>query len=184
MKKNLGSKSLLYPQPVLIIATYDENNNPDAMNAAWGGVYDYDRVVLSLSERHKTYKNIMLKKAFTISMATADYVVACDYVGVESGNKVPNKMEKAGFTVTKSEFVDAPVIDQLPLALECELAGLTADGNVIGKIVNVVADESILTDGKVDIMKLKPITFDPACNGYHIIGEKVGNAFSDGLSLK
>ncbi len=184
MRQNFGVKQWLYPQPVLIIATYDENGKPNAMNAAWGGVYEHNQVVLCLSEGHRTYKNIMAKKAFTVSFADADHVVACDYVGMASGNKEPDKMEKAGFTVTKSEFVDAPYINELPMALECKFVGLTAEGNIIGEIINVNADESVITDGKVDITKLKPITFDPAGNGYYVVGEKVGNAFKDGLALK
>ena len=179
---NFGAKPLMYPQPVLIIGTYDENGVPNAMNAAWGITTDFKEITISLSD-HKTTDNLKVKKAFTVSMATEDQVVACDYVGIESGRKVPDKFEKAGFHATKSEFVDAPLIDELPLALECKVKSFT-DGILVGEIVNVSADDSVITDGKVDMKKLRPIAFDPFNNAYVGIGEKVGNAFSDGAKLK
>ena len=179
---NFGTKPLMYPQPVLIIGTYDENGVPNAMNAAWGITTDFQEITISLSD-HKTTDNLKVKKAFTVSMATEDQVVACDYVGIESGRKVTDKFEKAGFHATKSEFVDAPLIDELPLALECKVKSFT-DGILVGEIVNVSADDSVITDGKVDMKKLRPIAFDPFNNAYVGIGEKVGNAFSDGAKLK
>ena len=121
MRKNFGAKPYTYPQPVLIISAYDENGTPDAMNAAWGGISDDTQISMCLSAGHKTVKNIQARKAFTVSMADAAHVVACDYVGIVSGNKVPDKFEKAGFHATKSEFVDAPLIDELPMTLECTL---------------------------------------------------------------
>ncbi len=185
MRKNFGVKSWLIPQPVLIIGSYDENGVPDAMNAAWGGQYGADLVQLSLSEGHKTTKNIKAKGAFTVSFADASHVAACDYVGMASANDTSDKMKKAGFTVTKSEFVDAPVINELPVALECKLVKINEDGNVIGEIVNVCADESVLgEDGSIDITKLRPIIVDPINHGYFAIGERVGNAFRDGAALK
>ena len=167
---------------ILIIGTYDENGVPNAMNAAWGITTDFKEISISLSE-HKTTDNLAKRGAFTVSMATEDQVVACDYVGIESGRKVPDKFEKAGFHATKSEFVDAPLIDELPLALECKVKSFT-DGILVGEIVNVSADDSVITDGKVDMKKLRPIAFDPFNNAYVGIGEKVGNAFSDGAKLK
>lgn len=185
MRKNFGPKTWMYPMPVLIVGTYDEMGNPNAMNAAWGGIYDTDQVMLCLSHGHKTYQNIQAKKAFTVSMADASHVAACDYVGMESGNKVANKLEKAGFTTQKSEFVDAPIIRELPMTLECRLAGETPEGILIGQIVNVSADESILNaDGKIDPGLLRPITFDPVHNVYRTLGEPVGRAFQDGAALK
>lgn len=142
-------------------------------------------VELCLSAGHKTTKNIKSQKAFTVSFADAAHVVPCDYVGIASANDTPDKMEKAGFTVTKSEFVNAPVINELPLALECRLVKVTEEGNIIGEIVNICADESILdSEGKIDVTKLRPISFEPVSNGYHVLGERVGSAFSDGNSLK
>lgn len=185
MRKNFGVKSWFYPLPVLIIGSYDENGAPDAMNAAWGGLYDADKVELCLSAGHKTTKNIKAKGAFTVSFADAAHMAACDYVGMVSANDTPDKMQKAGFTTEKSGFVDAPVIKELPLTLECELIKINEDGNVIGRIVNISADESILDgSGAIDVTKLLPISFEPVSNGYYVLGERVGNAFKDGGSLK
>ena len=185
MRKNFGAKALLYPQPVFIIGSYDENGVPNAMNAAWGGISESDEVSLCLSAGHKTVKNILARKAFTVSMATADTVVPCDFVGLVSGNQVADKLEKAGFHTEKSEFVDAPIIRELPMAVECELISYDPETcRMVGRIVNVCAEESVLTDGKIDPMKLRPITYDSMNHAYHVLGEKVGNAFSDGAALK
>ena len=185
MRKNFGSKPWLYPQPVLIIGTYNEDGTADAMNAAWGGMYDSDKVMLCLSAEHKTTANIKNRKAFTVSFADAAHVVPSDYVGIVSANKDPEKMQKSGFHTTKSELVDAPLIDELPVSMECTLLKITEDGNIIGQIVNVSADESVLDgDGNIDLSKFRPISFDPVHSGYHVLGEKVGNAFRDGAALK
>lgn len=185
MRKNFGAKPYTYPQPVFIIATYGEDGTADAMNAAWGGISESTEISMCLSPGHKTVKNILARGAFTVSMADAAHVVACDYVGIVSGNKVPDKLEKAGFHTTKSEFVDAPIIDELPMAVECTLISYDAQScRLVGKIVNVSADESILGEnGKIDPAKLEPITFDPVNNTYLKLGEKVGNAFQDGAAL-
>ena len=184
MRKNFGVKSWLYPQPVLIVGTYDAEGNPDAMNAAWGGQYSSNQVMLALG-KHKSTENIRQKGAFTVNFATASQVVASDYVGIVSANDEPDKMKKSGFTTTKSEFVDAPLINELPLALECKLVKFNEDGKVIGEIVNVCADESILDEaGNIDAAKLDAIIFDPANATYLKLGEKVGNAFQDGAKLK
>ncbi len=185
MRKNFGVKSWFYPLPVLIIGTYDENGNADAMNAAWGGLYDANKVELCLSEGHKTTKNIKEKKAFTVSFADAAHIVPCDYVGIVSANNTPDKMTKAGFTTEKSSFVEAPIIKEMPLTLECKLDSITENGNIIGEIVNISADESILgADGNIDVAKLRPIAFEPVSNGYYELGGRVGNAFKDGNQLK
>ena len=186
MRKNFGVKTWLYPMPVFIVAAYDNEGNPNAMNAAWGGIYTDNMIGICLSEDHKTTQNILATRAFTVSMATADQVVACDYVGIVSGNKEPDKFHKAGFHATKSEFVNAPIIDELPMTLECELVSYdTETCFMVGKIVNVSADEKILNEnGKIDLSKLRPITYDPCNHDYIELGAKVGNAFSDGKSLK
>lgn len=185
MRKNFGAKTWMYPLPVLIVGSYDENGKADAMNAAWGGIYDTNHVVLCLSENHKTTKNIKERKAFTVSFADVAHVEACDYVGLVSGNNTEDKMEKAGFTTEKSQFVDAPVICELPMTLECSLVKVNEDGNLIGEIVNVSAEERILgEDGLIDVRKLQAISFDPVHNDYLVLGEKVGNAFQDGNALK
>lgn len=184
MRKNFGAKPYLFPQPVMIIGTYDENGKSNAMNAAWGGIVGSDEVVVDLGS-HKTTDNIMLNKAFTVSVGDVEHMLACDYVGLVSGNKEENKMEKAGFTTTKSEFVNAPVINELPLTLECELADVIDGSKFIGKIVNVSIDESVLgDDGELSLEKFSPITYDTVHYGYYRLGEKVGNAFKDGAALK
>ena len=179
---DFGAKPWVFPMPVLIVGTYDENGVPNAMNAAWGCITDMAEISISMSE-HKTTANFAKTGAFTVAFATEDTVVACDYVGVESGNKVPNKFEKAGFTAVKSSKVNAPIIQELPMSLECKVKSFV-DGILIGEIVNVNADESILTDGKIDYKKLKPITYDPVTNDYVALGATAGKAFSDGLKLK
>ena len=147
-----------------------------------------------MSSGHKTTKNILKKKAFTVAFGTADTVAACDYVGLVSANNVGDKMQRSGFTTTKSAVIDAPVINELPLALECKLEKVTEDGNVIGKIVNICADESILgsgstreiafENGEIDYKKLRPISYEPVKNEYVVMGESVGKAFSEGKKLK
>ncbi len=185
MRKNFGVKPYLYPQPVFIIGTYGENNIPNAMNAAWGGMSEENQITMCLSRGHKTTKNILNKKAFTVSMATASTVVECDYFGIVSGNQEPNKIEKAGFTVTKSEFVDAPIINELPMTLECRFISYDEQTcQMIGEIVNISADEKILTDGKIDPEKLEPISYDPVNHYYLKVSQKVGNAYIDGKKLK
>lgn len=185
MRKNFGKKTWVFPCPVLIIGTYDEKGNPDAMNAAWGGVYDTNQVMLCLSDDHKTAKNILLKKAFTVSFADAKHVVEADYVGIVSANDVPDKLKRAGLHSVKSEFVDAPLLTDFPLAIECALDHVNEDGMIVGNIVNVSADETVL-DGKgnVDLGKASIITYNSAQHDYRVLGEKVGNAFSDGKKIK
>ena len=185
MRKNFGTKSWFYPLPVLIIGSYNEDGTPDAMNAAWGGLYDSDKVVLCLSSSHKTTANIQKRGAFTVSFADAGHLVPADYVGMVSLHHEPHKMEKSGFHTVKSDYVDAPLIDELPVALECRLCKINEDGNIIGQIVNVSIDEEVLgSDGNLDFSKFRPISFEPVHNGYHLMGERIGNAFQDGGTLK
>ncbi|MBR3588443.1 MAG: flavin reductase family protein [Clostridia bacterium] len=186
MRKNFGSKPMVYPMPVFIVGSYDENGVPNAMNAAWGGISEENEISICLSPDHKTVKNILKTGFFTVSMATADYIRECDYVGVVSANKVPDKFAKAGFHEVKSEFVNAPLIEELPMALECKMLSYDEKScRMTGEIINVSADEKILDEnGKIDVKKLKPITFDPVEHTYITLGEKVGKAFCDGLELK
>lgn len=186
MRKNFGAKPWTYPQPVFILATYGQDGTPDAMNAAWGGVSEENELSMCISAGHRTTANILARGAFTVSMATVEQLVACDYVGIESGNNVANKVEKAGWHTTISEFVDAPLIDELPMAVECKLVSYDPEScRLVGRIVNVSADESVLDgDGKIDPDKLQPIIFDPVHSAYHKLGGKVGNAFRDGARLK
>lgn len=184
MRKNFGAQPFLYPQPVMIIGTYDENGKANAMNAAWGGIVGRDEIIVDLSS-HKTTKNLEKTNAFTVSVADTKHMVACDYVGVESANNCEDKMEKAGFTTTKSEFVNAPIINELPLTLECELVKVIDGSKYLGKIKNVSIDEEILgDDGKLSLDKFKPISFDTVHATYIELGKVVGKAFHDGLQLK
>lgn len=182
MRKNLGKKMMVTPQPVLMIGTYDENGVADVMNAAWGGQYDYSQIVISLSE-HKTTDNLRLKKEFTVSFATKDTTKISDYFGVVSGRE-QDKIAKSGVHIRKADFVDAPIIEEYPLTVECKVVSFE-DGILIGEVVNTSADERILNeDGKVDLTKLQPIVFDAFLNKYRAVGDIVGNAFKDGLELK
>lgn len=184
-RKDFGAKPLSYPQPVWIIATYDENGKPNAMNAAWGGISEMKEVSVCLSPGHKTCKNFEKTGAFTISMADAKHVVGCDYVGIESGNKESDKFAKAGFTATKSGFVNAPIINELAVCLECKVISYNKNSCILkGEIVNVSVDEEAMTDGKVDVAKVAPICFDPFNHAYHVLGDKVGDAWGSGKELK
>ena len=175
---------MVYPMPVFIIGTYDENGVPNAMNAAWGGITEEDEITICVSADHKTTENFTRTGAFTVSMATADFVKECDYVGIISGNKVKDKLERCGLHTVKSELVDAPIITELPMALECRVKSYDADScRLVGEIVNVSCDEEYLTDGKIDPAKLRPITFDPSNDKYIELGAVVGTAFMDGCNL-
>ena len=186
MRKNFGAKAMCYPMPVFIIGTYNADGSPNAMNAAWGGISEETEITICIDNTHKTAENLLARKAFTVSMATARMMAACDYVGIVSGTKEPEKFAKAGFHATKSEFVDAPLIDELPMALECELLSYDEETcRLVGRIVNVCADESVLGEnGKVDVAKLQPITYDPMNHHYLVLGEKEGQAFHAGVALK
>ena len=186
MRKDFGAKPITYPQPVLIIAAYGEDGIPDAMEAAWGGISDEKEISICISAGHKTTKNILARGAFTVSMADVEHVVECDYLGIVSANDVPDKFARAGFHAIRSKFVDAPLIDELPMAVECKLISYDKQScRLVGEIVNVCADEGVLNaEGKIDPAKLRPITLDPMNNAYLVVGEKVGNAFQDGKKLK
>ncbi len=185
--KDLGAKSVITPQAVLLIATYDENGKEDVMNAAWGGQCGPNHIAFNLGS-HQTTLNLDAKQAFTVSFADKDNYVAADYVGIVSAKDEPEKMKKAGFTFTKSSFVDAPVINEMKLTIECKVVDrqeLLGEIRYVGEIVNAKADESILDENdKVDFGKLQPIIFDSESLGYRVIGERIGNAFKDGAQLK
>ena len=179
-RKNFGPNHALVttPQPCVMIATWDADHNPDVMMAAWAGQYDAKQIVISLS-KHKTTENLELTGAFTVSFADIRTVAESDYLGIVSGNQVPDKVARVGFTVTPSPNVDAPLINEYPLTLECKVISWE-DGILVGEVVNQSADERILTDGKVDLSKLQPIVFDAAGMCYRAIGEVVGGAWNAG----
>ena len=184
MKTNLGNKNWLFPMPVLMIGTYGEDGTPDVMNAAWGGITLEDEITICIDTSHKTWANIAARKAFTVAFGTAGTVASCDYLGLVSGNTSPDKVAKSGFTVTKSAFVDAPVINELPLVLECKLVSINEETcNVVGKILNCAVEESAMTDGKPDADKMRPLCFDTCQHRYRLMGEVVAEAFSVGKEL-
>lgn len=173
--------------PVLMVASYNEDGSVNVMNAAWGTMQERGTVALNLTETHKTVKNIKVKGAFTVSIADVAHVVEADYFGVESGNKVANKFENSGLTASKAEKVDAPVINEFPLCLECEFIEYQNSEygcGVIGKVVNITADESVMNGDKIDMSLVNAIAFDPYTHGYYRVSERVGEAFKDGLHLK
>ncbi len=185
MRKNFGAKTWAYPMPVFIVAAYDNDGVPCCMNAAWGGTYDTNQIMVCLADDHKTTKNIIESGAFTVSIADSKHVIEADYVGIVSGNTEPQKMQKAGLTTVKSDFVNAPIINEFPMTIECKLLKFNEDGICIGEIVNVSADEAVLgDDGLIDVAKLGAITYDPVHHTYIKLGEKAGNAFADGKKLK
>ena len=186
-RTSLGAQLYVTPQPALMIATYDADGNPDVMMAAWGGQFDHNQVCFSLS-KHKTTDNLRLNKAFTLSYADASTVAQSDYFGIVSGNDIPDKVAKAGFTVTKSANVNAPIINEYPLAMECRVVVMRDDTEggawVVGEIVNAIADPSILTNGKIDIRKLNPVAWDASSLNYFTIADSVGKAWNSGMALK
>lgn len=187
MRKKLNITEGIFPMPVLMVATYNEDGSVNVMNAAWGTMQARNTVALQLTESHKTVKNIKVRGAFTISIADASHVVEADYFGIESGNRVSNKFEKSGLTASKSEIVDAPIINEFPLCLECKFIEYQNNEygiGVIGKVVNVTADEKVMNDDKLDMSLVDAIAFDPYTHGYYRVAERVGEAFKDGLQLK
>ena len=184
MKKSIKTTEAIFPMPVLMIGTYNEDGSVNVMNAAWGTMFERDQVILNLTETHKTVKNIRERKAFTVSLANAKNVAAADYLGMVSGNNTPNKFENSGLTSTKSENVDAPIINEFPICMECDLLEDESNWGIVGKVVNTLVDEEVMTNGNVDINLLEAIAFDPYTHGYYKVTDRVGNAFKDGLQLK
>ena len=187
MRKDIKTTEGIFPMPVLMVATYNEDGSVNVMNAAWGTMLERGHVILNLTETHKTVKNIKARKAFTVSIADAAHLTEADYFGVVSGNNTSDKFANSGLTAIKSEHVDAPVIQEFPLCMECEFIeyqGGEYGCGVIGKVVNTTADEKVMNGGKVDISKVDAIAFDPYTHGYYKVTERVGEAFKDGLSLK
>lgn len=182
-RTNMGAKIFVTPQPALMIGTYDEQGNPDVMMAAWGGQCDNNQVCFRLSP-HRTTTNLRQTKEFTLSFATQRDVAESDYFGTVSANDVPDKIAHAGFTVTKSQNVNAPIINEYPLTLECRVVEIQErDGDgcfVIGEVVNTIADPAILTDDKIDLDKLQPVVFDASSLSYRSIGAAVGQAWGSG----
>ena len=183
MRKNIKTTEGIFPMPVLMVATYNEDGSVDVMNAAWGTMFERNQVVLNLTETHKTVKNIKERKAFTVSIADSKHVVEADYFGVVSANNTPNKFENSKLTATKSENIDAPIINEFPICMECEFIEY-GDCGVIGKVINTSVDVNAMNGDNVDIEKVSAIVFDPYTHGYYTVTKRVGNAFKDGMQLK
>ena len=187
MKKQIKTTEAIFPMPVLLISTFNEDGSVDVMNAAWGTMLDRDVVALNLTETHKTVQNIKERGGFVIHIADAKHVVEADFFGVVSGNKEPEKFKKSGLSFVKSDLVDAPVINELPIAMECEFIEYQNDETgigVIGKVLRTSVEEEHLKDGRVDIDSVEAIAFDPYTHGYYKVGGRVGEAFRDGLKLR
>ncbi len=187
MKKQISTSEAIFPMPVLLISTFNEDGTVDVMNAAWGTMLSRDMVALNLTETHKTVANIKQRKGFVIHIADEKHVAEADYFGIVSGNSEKEKFAKSGLTFTKSQLVDAPVINEFPIAIECEFVEYQSNDTglgVIGKVLATSADEEIIKDGKVDIDLLGAIAFDPYTHGYYKVCGRVGEAFSDGAKLK
>ena len=187
MKKDLGVVPAVFPMPVLMVAAYDKNQKVNVMNAAWGQICDMDKIILFLAEDRKTLANMKESKAFTVSIADEAHMDVADFFGIASGNRVDDKFERTGYHAVKSDKVNAPVIEEFPVAIECELAEIVNTENVfgiVGKIVNVKANEEVLSDnGKIDPTKLHALIFDQFQNGYYAVGKKVGQAWNAGKDL-
>ena len=187
MKKDLGVVQAVYPMPVLIVAAYDENGKVNAMNAAWGMIYNSDRIALFIDEDHKTTQNILKTRAFTVSLADRAHMDAADFFGIATGNKMADKFERTGYHAAKSERVNAPIIEEFPVVMECELAEVSQTESfyaIVGKIVNTAAEERVLSEnGKVDPQKLDALIFDQFRHGYYVTGEQAGKAWNAGAGL-
>ena len=186
MRKSIGAKPYIVPQPVFVIGSYGENDVPNAMIAVWGGISNETEITICLSDKRKTAENILARRAYTVSLADAEHIVSCDFVGITTGKKVPDKFSQAGFHAVKSTFVDAPLIEELPVALECRLKSYDpVTWRLIGEIVNVSIDERILDeDGKVTLSKFSAVAYDWMTRSYLRLGEKVADAYRAGLALK
>ena len=184
MKKELKICPAIFPQPVILIATYNDDGTIDVMNAAWGTPFDTNQIELNISDSHRTTENIRKRKCFSVSLANVDNMVAADYVGMVSAKKEKDKFERTNWKAHKSDIVDAPILDDLPYSMECTLEVFKEDYGIIGNIKRVLVDDKYIdADGKVDLAKMKIIAYDPFNHGYYVVGEKVGQAFSEGRKL-
>ena len=187
MKKNLGVLQAVYPMPVLMVAAYDENGKTNVMNAAWGMICAMDKIALFIDEDHKTTQNLLKTKAFTVAQADREHMDVADFFGIATGNKMDDKFERTGYHAVKSEHVNAPIVEEFPVVMECELAEVINTENmyaIVGKIINVAAEESVLDEqGKVDPTKLNALIFDQFRHGYYVSGEQVGKAWNAGAAL-
>lgn len=185
MKKELRVCPAIFPMPVILIATYNDDGSVDVMNAAWGCAFDTHQIELNISDSHRTTENIKKRKAFSVSLANVDNMIPADYVGIVSNKQEPKKFEKTGWKARKSEVVDAPILEDLPYSMECTLECFKEDYGIIGNVKRLLVDEKYLDEkGQVDLVKMRIISYDPFNHGYYVVGEKVGQAFSEGKKIK
>ena len=185
MKKELKVCPALFPMPVILIATYNDDGSVDVMNAAWGCAFDTNQIELNISDSHRTTENIRKRKAFSVSLANVDNMIPADYVGIVSASKEPKKIEKTHWRARKSDIVDAPILEDLPYSMECTLECFKEDYGIIGNIKRLLVDDKYLDDkGNVDLAKMRIIAYDPFNHGYYVVGEKVGQAFFEGRKIK
>ena len=187
MKKDLGIVDAIYPMPVLMVAAYDENGKVNVMNAAWGQIADDDKVIIFIGEGKKTWLNILASKAFTVALADEKHMDVANFFGIASGNKIDDKFERTGYHAVRSDKVNAPIIEEFPVVMECELLEHLKDeyvSAIVGRIVNVKADEEVLDEkGRVDVTKTRALIFDQFRSGYYVTGEKVGQAWNAGKDI-
>lgn len=187
MKKDIGVVQAVYPMPVLMVAAYGDEDKVNVMNAAWGMICSADRIALFIDEAHKTTQNILKRKAFTVSIADRTHMDVADFFGIATGNKMPDKFDRTGYTAKKSVHVDAPIIEEFPVVMECEFVEVVETESfycIVGKIVNTAAEESVLSEnGKVDPSKLDALIFDQFQHGYYVSAEQVGKAWNAGAGL-
>ena len=184
MKKKINTCPAIFPMPVILIATYNEDGSIDVMNAAWGTAYDTKQILLNISESHKTTENIRRNKAFTVTVATERFIAEADYVGIVSAKRVKDKFAKTGLKAHKSDLINAPILDDFPICMECTPAEYDGEYGVLGDILRLTVDEEFVdANGMVDLAKMRVIAYDPFNHGYYVVGEKVGQAFSDGKKL-
>ncbi len=187
MKSYIGAKPFIFPQPVLLVGTYDKNDVPDIMNVAYGGIVNSNRLQINIGVRHKTSDNIKNMQEFTVGLATENIITAADYVGMVSGHEEPDKVKKSGLHINKSEHINAPVIEESPITLECrveEIRQFDKTLRIIAEIIDVLVDDSIeMLNGHLDISRANIASYDPDGNLYYRLGDEIGHAFLDGKQL-
>lgn len=185
MKKDFGVQPYLFPMPTYMITTYNEDDSVDAMMMAWGGICAENMVALNLEAEHKTVANLKARGAFTLSVPGTDTLAESDFMGIASANKMADKFARTGLHAEKSTRVDAPIITEYPLTLECKVAEIQEQPyglRVLGEIVNVMAEDTVLDEkGKIDAGKLNAFLFDQMRNGYYAVGGVCGQAWHSGV---
>lgn len=183
MKKNYKAISGIFPMPVLMIATFNEDKTVDCMNAAWSMAVSMKQIKICMSSTHKTYKNLKRNPYCTISLATKDLVKESDYFGIVSGNTFKNKFENSHLTFIKSSNIDAPIINEYPITMECSLVAFEDDGVVLDVLNILVEDKYLKDDNSIDFSKVGIISYNPYDNNYYEVKDIVGKAFTDGKKL-